>query len=84
MQNEQATMPEKKAKVSCLEQLKEHTTIVADTGEIDAIKERRPTDATTNPSLLLAAASMPAYAHLVDKAIDYAKAQKCVFLPSST
>lgn len=73
-------MPEKKAKVSCLEQLKQHTTIVADTGEIDAIKERHPTDATTNPSLLLAAASMSAYAHLVDKAIDYAKAQKFVLL----
>lgn len=42
-----------------LDQLREMTTVVADTGDIDAIKKHQPRDATTNPSLLLAAAQMP-------------------------
>jgi transaldolase len=55
-----------------LEQLKKMTTVVADTGDIDAIAGYTPTDATTNPSLLLKAAQKPQYDHLLQNAIDYA------------
>jgi transaldolase len=58
-----------------LEQLKEMTTIVADTGDVEAIKSVKPVDATTNPSLLLKASTLPQYAHLIDDSIAYAKAQ---------
>lgn len=58
---------------SVLDQLKCHTTVVADTGDFEAMKEFKPTNATTNPSLILAAASMPQYDHLVDEAAEYAK-----------
>lgn len=51
------------------------TTIVADTGDIEAIKKAAPTDATTNPSLILAAASNPAYKHLIDEAIKFSKSK---------
>jgi transaldolase len=51
-----------------LDSLKQYTTVVADTGDIDAIAKHRPQDATTNPSLLFHAAQMPAYRHLVDEA----------------
>jgi transaldolase len=61
---------------SCLDQLKKHTTIVADTGDIDAIKNSLPTDATTNPSLILQAAQMAQYAPLIDKAIEFARTKK--------
>ncbi len=44
-----------------LEQLKKFTTIVVDTGDINAIKQFTPTDATTNPSLILAAATQSQY-----------------------
>lgn len=54
-----------------LESLKAVTTVVADTGDIDSIKKYTPTDATTNPSLILAAAQMPQYQHLIKDAIDY-------------
>ncbi|CAM5325378.1 Transaldolase OS=Stutzerimonas stutzeri OX=316 GN=tal PE=3 SV=1 [Stutzerimonas stutzeri] len=47
---------------SKLEQLKQFTTVVADTGDIDAIARLQPVDATTNPSLLLKAAALPRYA----------------------
>lgn len=60
---------------SVLEQLKEMTTIVADTGDIDQIKEHLPQDATTNPSLLLSASQQPQYAHLVEDAIEYGRKQ---------
>ena len=52
-----------------LEQLKQFTVVVADTGDFATIKEFTPRDATTNPSLILKAAVLPAYAHLIDKAI---------------
>ncbi|EAQ53729.1 transaldolase [Vibrio sp. MED222] len=58
-----------------LEQLKKHTTVVADTGDIDAIAAFQPEDATTNPSLVLKAAEMPQYDHLIADAITWAKAQ---------
>ncbi|MEI8363592.1 MAG: transaldolase [Betaproteobacteria bacterium] len=60
---------------SLLEQLKTMTTIVADTGDVEAIKAVKPYDATTNPSLLLKASQLPQYAPLIDEAIAYAKAQ---------
>jgi len=58
-----------------LEQLKSMTTIVADTGDIEAIRRHLPQDATTNPSLLLKAASLPEYAPLIEESIVWAKAQ---------
>jgi transaldolase len=51
------------------------TVVVADTGDIDAIKKYQPQDATTNPSLILSASALPQYAPLIDEAIAYAKAQ---------
>lgn len=56
-----------------LEQLKKHTVIVADTGEFEEIKKYLPTDATTNPSLIFAAASNPQYAALIQDAVSFAK-----------
>ncbi|MFN3017753.1 transaldolase [Vibrio coralliilyticus] len=58
-----------------LEQLRKLTTVVADTGEIDAIKKYQPEDATTNPSLILKAAQIEEYASLIDASIEYAKSQ---------
>ena len=58
-----------------LEQFKSITTIVADTGDIEAIKRYQPEDATTNPSLILKAAQIPAYGHLIENAIEWAKTQ---------
>lgn len=64
----------KKATMSSLEQLKASGTIVvADTGDFSAIAKFKPRDATTNPSLILAAAKMPQYVELVDQAIAFAK-----------
>lgn len=57
-----------------LDQLKQFTTVVADTGDFASMKEFAPRDATTNPSLILKAAGLPAYGHLVDKAIKDAGA----------
>jgi transaldolase len=54
---------------SQLEQLKKITVVVADTGDFESMKQYQPRDATTNPSLILAAASKPEYAYLVDKAV---------------
>ncbi|WP_038176450.1 MULTISPECIES: transaldolase [Vibrio] len=58
-----------------LEQLRKLTTVVADTGEIEAIKKYQPEDATTNPSLILKAAQIAEYAPLIDASIAYAKSQ---------
>ncbi|CAM9709200.1 unnamed protein product [Chrysoparadoxa australica] len=57
------------------QQLGKYTTVVCDTGEIEAIKKFQPTDATTNPSLIFKAAGLPEYQHLVDDAVAYAKKQ---------
>lgn len=57
--------------MSKLEQLSKMTTVVADTGDFDSIKTYKPTDATTNPSLVFAAAQLPQYQHLVDEAVEY-------------
>jgi transaldolase len=56
-----------------LSQIKQWTTIVADTGDIEAIKAHAPQDATTNPSLIFQAAQMPQYQDLVDEAISYGR-----------
>jgi len=58
-----------------LARLRELTTVVADTGDIDSIRQYAPVDATTNPSLLLKAAQQPRYQHLVASAIDYGRAR---------
>ncbi|VDI52273.1 transaldolase [Mytilus galloprovincialis] len=63
----------KKSAMTTLDQLKELTVIVADTGDFEAMKEYKPTDATTNPSLISAAANMPAYHHLIEEAVTFAK-----------
>jgi len=55
---------------SKLEQLKQFTTVVADTGDLDAIARLQPVDATTNPSLLLKAAALPRYADLLNQAMS--------------
>src|ERR1700761_2183946 len=59
--------------VSQLDQLKKFTVVVADTGDFESLKEFTPRDATTNPSLILKAAQMPAYKHLMDRAIAEGK-----------
>lgn len=56
-----------------LSQLKKMTVVVADTGDIDSIRQYQPEDATTNPSLLYKAAQMAQYSHLVDDAVDFGK-----------
>lgn len=60
---------------SKLEQLKQITDVVADTGDIEAIQRFTPMDATTNPSLLLKAAALPQYANLVSDAKAWAQSQ---------
>ena len=60
---------------SLLEQLSHMTVVVADTGDINAIRKHTPRDATTNPSLIMAAAQMKEYAQLVEDALAWAKKQ---------
>jgi transaldolase len=59
-----------------LEQLRSFTTVVADAGDFDSMKKFRPTDATTNPSLIAAAAQMPQYQDLVDDVLKQARGVK--------
>jgi transaldolase len=63
--------------MSILDTLREITVVVADTGDIESIGRHQPRDATTNPSLLLAAAQMPEYKHLVTDAIDNCSVDVC-------
>src|SRR4051794_40973434 len=58
--------------MNLLESLKRHTTVVADTGDIESIAEHKPQDATTNPSLLYQAAQKPQYEPLVGDALRHA------------
>ncbi|MGE8499672.1 MAG: transaldolase [Pseudomonas sp.] len=58
---------------SKLDQLKQFTTVVADTGDFDAIARLKPVDATTNPSLLLKAAALPRYSDLLQSAVHSSK-----------
>ena len=62
-----------------LDQLKEMTVVVADTGDIAAIEQFTPRDATTNPSLITAAAQMPQYQAIVDdtKGCPHSSWRKC-------
>ena len=59
--------------MNLLVQLKQYTQVVADTGDFESMKQYQPVDATTNPSLIFAAAKKPEYAHLVDQAIEFGK-----------
>lgn len=63
--------------VNQLEQLRQLTTVVADTGDFESMRIYRPQDATTNPSLILQAAGKPEYRHLLEKAVADAKAGGC-------
>jgi transaldolase len=56
-----------------LDQLKTMTTVVADSGDINSIKAYQPTDSTTNPSLIAAAAQMPEYQSIVDGVLQQAR-----------
>lgn len=58
-----------------LEQLKAMTTVVADTGDLDAIRTWQPQDATTNPSLLLKAIELDSYREMVNSAVEWAQGQ---------
>jgi transaldolase len=60
-------------KTSQLDQLKKFTKVVADTGDFETMRDYKPQDATTNPSLILQAASKPEYAHLLDKVLTDVK-----------
>ncbi|MDQ2711395.1 MAG: transaldolase [Acidobacteriota bacterium] len=59
--------------MTVLESLKKHSVVVADTGDFQAIARLKPQDATTNPSLLFAAAQRPEYHHLVEEAVEHAE-----------
>ena len=69
------TEGEETAMHSKLDQLKAMTVVVADTGDIESIRAFQPTDCTTNPSLILKAAQMPAYDHLVGEAVSWGQKQ---------
>jgi transaldolase len=56
-------------RLSQLEQLKKFTKVVADTGDFESVREFKPQDSTTNPSLILAAVSKPEYVHLLDEVV---------------
>ncbi len=64
-----AVAEEKKTKLNQLEQLKRFTKVVADTADFESIKEFKPQDATTNPSLVYAATQKQQYAHLLDEVL---------------
>src|SRR4051794_15322900 len=58
--------------MNLIDSLKRYTTVVADTGDLEAIAKYKPRDATTNPSLLYQAGQMPEYEHLLEEAIQEA------------
>jgi transaldolase len=60
---------------NALERLKAYTHVVSDTGEVDVIQKFTPQDATTNPSLLFAAAKLPQYNRLIEDGLKYARAR---------
>src|SRR5437588_7003632 len=64
-----AVAEEKKTKLNQLEQLKKFTKVVADTADFESIKEFKPQDATTNPSLVYAATQKPQYSHLLEEVL---------------
>ena len=64
-----AVAEEKKTKLNQLEQIKKFTKVVADTADFESMKEFRPQDATTNPSLVYAATQKEQYSHLLDEVL---------------
>ena len=60
---------------SQLDQLRQYTVVVADTGDFEAIARHRPVDATTNPSLMLKVCGQPAYAPLLDESLAWARSR---------
>ena len=68
-------MNDENSSPSVLKQHKQHTIVVADTGDFQSMQEYEPRDATTNPSLILKAASQESYAALVDEVVANAKAE---------
>ncbi len=64
-----ATAPSAATQTTQLEQINKHTKVVADTGDFESMRDFKPQDATTNPSLILAAVTKPQYAHLLDGAV---------------
>jgi hypothetical protein len=69
--------------MSQYEQLKDFTIVVADTGDVDAIERLKPQDATTNPSLIYKAATMPKFNHLIDDAIKHGDGDLASIMVSS-
>lgn len=61
--------------MTLLEKLKAVTTVVADSGDMNAIREHHPEDATTNPSLILKAAAQPIYQPLIEQAVSLARSR---------
>ncbi|CAG8811530.1 27557_t:CDS:2, partial [Racocetra persica] len=62
--------------ISALDQIKQWTTVVADSGDFESIILYHPQDATTNPSLILEAAKNPHYNYLINSAIEYARSKE--------
>jgi transaldolase len=60
---------------SKLDQLRAMTVVVADTGDLDAVRRLKPQDCTTNPTLLLKAAETPAYVHIIEEALAWGRSQ---------
>ena len=73
-----------KTSESQFDQLKKLTVLVADTGDIEAIRKFKPQDATTNPSLIYKAAMMKEYEKLVDDAVTYGKGDLSTIMVSFT
>src|SRR6202521_5768281 len=68
---------------SKLEQLRAMTVVVADAGDIDAVRRLKPQDCTTNPTLLLKAVENPAYAHLVEEAVGWGRRHGATAAPAA-
>src|SRR5271165_3263295 len=68
-----ALFPKEEIMANLLEQLRNYTVVVADTGDIEAMEKFRPQDATTNPSLITAAAQLPQYQPIVDSVLVEAR-----------
>lgn len=65
--------------MNLLEQLKQYTQVVADSGDFESYVQFKPIDGTTNPSLIYAASQKPEYAHLVEAAVEYGRKQGSTF-----
>jgi len=65
--------------MNLLEQLKQYTQVVADSGDFESYVQFKPIDGTTNPSLIYAASQKPEYAHLVEAAVEYGRKKGSTF-----